>query len=390
MAPSPSPSPSAVPSSERPLRQHAPAAAARSQRIDWRTVFMMLPTRRFTAEELQRAVPGPMSRSVKLSIAVNLAAPTLVLMLAFGRDGPWRVPMAMVGFVVLLAWIGQRAWADPSSPAVRTGYWLMPLLAGGVAGWLFKDTEVPRQAMVAMAMMMLIGSLGLWFVIVHRHQYVQMRLAELDERERAVEMARRLAAAQLEPHFLFNTLASLQHWVATRDERAAPLLEALTGYLRATLPMFARPTLALGDEAEAVRRYLQVMQARLGERLRWQVRVEPPLQALPVPPGLLLTLVENAIEHGIEPQIAGGEVRLQAAWQDGEAVITVEDSGAGFATGAQEGLGLTNARERLALTHGASARLTMARAASGGCRAELRLPLPSTLSPAPGPQARTP
>ncbi|MBI5718166.1 MAG: histidine kinase [Burkholderiales bacterium] len=357
----------------------APGPAA-GRRIDWSTVFMLLPSRRFTAEELRRAIPGPMSPSVKVSIAFNLAVPALALLIAFGRDAPWVVPATMLAFVALLAWIGLRAWADPSSSVPRTGYWMLPLLSGLVGGWLLKGPEVTRAAAVAIAMMMVIGSLGLWFVIVHRHQYVQMRLAELAERERAVEMARRLAAAQLEPHFLFNTLASLQHWVATRDERAAPLLEALTGYLRATLPMFALPTLALADEAEAVRRYLQVMQARLGARLAWRVEIDPRLQALAVPPGLLLTLVENAVEHGIEPQIGGGEVSLRAAVQEGgeraEAVVAVEDSGAGPAADAHEGLGLTNARERLAFTHGTAARLTIARSPAGGCRAELRLPMP--------------
>jgi hypothetical protein len=351
----------------------SPVAAAAG--IDWRTVFMLLPQRRFTTEELRRAIPGPMSRSVKLSIAFNLAVPTAALMLAFGKEGPWIVPVAMLVFVALFAWVGLRAWADPSAPAARRGYWIVPLSSGFFAGWLVKAGELPRTGTVALAMLALIGSLGLWFIIVHRHQYVQMRLAELAERERAVEMARRLAAAQLEPHFLFNTLASLQHWVSTGDPRAAPLLEALTGYLRATLPMFARPTLALADEAEAVRRYLQVMQARLGERLAWEVQIDPALHTLPVPPGLLLTLIENAVEHGIEPQIGGGTVQLRAGVQGTEAVLVVEDTGAGLRGDAREGLGLTNARERLALTHGPAARLAIDRAPAGGCRAELHLPL---------------
>lgn len=337
---------------------------------------MLLPRRRFTADELQRAIPGPMSPSVRLSVALNLAVPTLVLAAVFGRDGTWLVPAAILGFVGVLAWLGARAWADPSSAVARHGYWLLPAAAGLVAGALLRTDEVPRPAAVAVVMLMVIGSLGLWFVVLHRHQYVVMRLAELAERERAVEMARRLAAAQLEPHFLFNTLASAQHWVATRDERAAPLLEALTGYLRATLPMFARPTLPLADEAEAVRRYLQVMQARLGTRLTWRIDIDPQLAALPLPPGVLLTLVENAVEHGVEPLLAGGEVRMSAARQGGEAVLCVQDNGTGVAAEPRDGIGLTNIRERLALTQGPAARLTVAAAAGGGCRAELRLPLP--------------
>jgi signal transduction histidine kinase len=349
------------------------AAARFIRSIDWRTVFMLPPSRRFTPAELARALPEPMSPSVKISVLLNMALPAVALVVAFGRQGPWPVPAAMLAFLLLLAWLGLRAWADPSAPLARHGCWLLPLAAGAVAGWLLASRSVPRQATAALAIEIVIGSFGLWFAVVHRHQYVQMRLAELDERERAVEMARRLAAAQLEPHFLFNTLASLQHWVSTRDERAAPLLEALTGYLRATLPMFARPTLPLADEAEAVRRYLRVMQARLGARLAWRIDIDPALADLPLPPGLVLTLVENAVEHGIEPQLAGGELALEARREGDEAVLVVHDNGPGPPDDAREGLGLANSRQRLALTHGEGARLVIGRGPAGGCRAELRV-----------------
>jgi LytS/YehU family sensor histidine kinase len=105
-------------------------------------------------------------------------------------------------------------------------------------------------------------SLGWWFLTLYRAHQIEGRLRELAERERAVALAGQLMAAQIQPHFLFNSLASLQHWVQTQDPRAAPMLEALTGFLRATLPLFNRPSLTLGEELQAVRSYLQVMQAR--------------------------------------------------------------------------------------------------------------------------------
>jgi signal transduction histidine kinase len=352
----------------------AQAAPRAGERIDWRTVLMLCPSRRFTPAELALAIPRPLNRSVLVSVIVNLALPTLALALAFGRDNPWYVTAFLLGFVGALAVLGLMAWADPGSRASRHAYWALPVLAGLVAAWLLRDGEVTKSAVVAMTMLMVIGSLGLWFTIVHRHQYVSMRLAELAERERAVEMARRLAAAQLEPHFLFNTLASLQHWIETGDARAAPLLASLTAYLRATLPMFARATQPLAQEVLAVRRYLEVMAARLGSRLAWSIEIAPEVEALSLPPGLLLTLVENAVQHGIEPRIGGGRVRLRAFTEGAQAVIEVVDDGAGLASGSAEGIGLTNSRERLALTLGPAARLSLTAAHPQGCRAELRVP----------------
>jgi LytS/YehU family sensor histidine kinase len=216
-------------------------------------------------------------------------------------------------------------------------------------------------------------TLTLWFLVVWRSQQIAGRLAELAERERAVEMARRLAAAQLEPHFLFNTLASLQYWVATGDARAAPMLDALVGYLRATLPMFRSPQHALADELAAVRGYLGVMAARFGPRLAWQVDVPDALLAQPLPPGLLLTLVENAVEHGVEPKIAGGRVELRARRVAGFVEIDVVDDGAGPPPDMVDGVGLANCRERLAMTSGPGATLDIAPRDGGGCIARVRL-----------------
>jgi signal transduction histidine kinase len=356
-----------------PLRP-ALAHAARGEGIDWRTVLMLPPRRRFTAEELRRAVPERMSPTLKLSVLLNVALPVGLLLVVFGSRNPLHYSLAIVLVIGVIVAAGLVAWRDPTGRVARIAPWLVPLAAGAWVGWLARSELIDRVGISAMAVLVAMASLGLWLVIVHRYQYVEMRLAELAERERAVEMARRLAAAQLEPHFLFNTLASLQHWVQTGDERAAPLLHALTGYLRATLPMFARPTLPLRDELEAVRRYLEVMQARLGARLSFDIEVTPELETLQVPPGLLLTLAENAVEHGVEPQIVGGAVRIEGHADGPMAVIEVIDDGPGIAPGRTEGIGLANSRQRLALTHGPAARLTVANGEGGGCRATLRLP----------------
>jgi signal transduction histidine kinase len=344
--------------------------------VDWRVVFMLFPRRRFTAEELQRAVPRAPNPTLAATVVFNLLIVAgFALLFGRGPGVPWWYPLPLLGGTAALLAAGWQAWNDPSSRVARMLYWLVPLAAGlllglGRAGGLALD----KPAAMALWMLMLMGTLGLWFVVVHRHHYIELRLRELDERAKSVEMAQRLASAQLEPHFLFNTLASVQHWVQTQDPRAATLLQALTGYLRATLPMFTRALHPLADELEATTRYLQVMQARLGARLAYEVDVPPALHGTLLPPGLLLTLAENAVEHGIEPRLAGGRVRIGARREADGVLVEVADDGPGPAPDSAEGVGLANARERLTLTLGPAARLQLGTGADGGCIATLHLP----------------
>ena len=154
------------------------------------------------------------------------------------------------------------------------------------------------------------------------------------------------------------------------DARAAPLLRDFTAYLRATLPMFERELQPLADEMEMVRRYLAIMQARLGSRLAFRLDMPADVDS-ELPPGIVLTLVENAIAHGIEPQLRGGHVEVAGRRDAGRTVITVRDDGPGLAPGWAEGVGLSNTRRRL-LAALPNASLTLTDAAPG-CVATLTL-----------------
>ncbi|MDQ2780648.1 MAG: histidine kinase [Pseudomonadota bacterium] len=219
---------------------------------------------------------------------------------------------------------------------------------------------------------------GLWFLVIWRSSQIEGRLRGQAESARSIEMARRLATAQIEPHFLFSTWASAQHWVQTGHARAAPLLAALTGYLRATLPLFQHAELPAADELLAVQRYLEVMQARMGERLRWQIDVSDDARRARLPPGLLLTLVENAVVHGVEPKLVGGHVALRGRVEGSRVTFRVDDDGARLPAELKDGIGLANIRERLALAHGGNAGLTLQARADGGCRPQLQLPWTTT------------
>lgn len=346
-------------------------------KLDWRIVFMGLPRRQFTAAELQRAIPEPPGLSMRVAVVLNLAVLIGVFILAFRSTRPLVLLGVMLPFAIGLAFALQGAWRDPSRSWVRHAYHFGPIVLALALTALARPLALDREAVFAIAAVAVAGLLVLWFAIVYRHNHVELRLRELGERDRAVAMARQLAAAQIQPHFLFNSLASLQHWVQTRDDRAAPMLDALTGFLRATLPLFERERLSLGDEALAVQRYLQVMQLRLGERLTYTLDIEPQAAALPVPPGLLLTLVENAIEHGVQPALRGASVAVSAHVERGRVIVEVRDDGAGLDTTAGDGVGLANCRLRLTQAWGDDASVSLHGAVGAGCTARIEFPLPT-------------
>lgn len=199
------------------------------------------------------------------------------------------------------------------------------------------------------------------------------------ERERLEKQASeaRLAVlqTQIEPHFLFNTLANVQALVEDGSPRAPAVLASLIAYLRAAMPRLQGPAATLGDEIDLVRAYLALMQMRMPDRLQFTVDVEPGLLGLPFPPMALLTLVENAVRHGIDPAEAGGRIDVAGRAQaDGSVALWVADSGAGMAPTARAGTGLTNLRQRLEASFGPAARLELDEPEGRGLRATLRWP----------------
>jgi sensor histidine kinase YesM len=133
----------------------------------------------------------------------------------------------------------------------------------------------------------------------------------------------------------------------------------MTAFLRGSTELLGRSEVAVADEAEMARHYLEVMRARLGERLRFAIELADDCGARRLPPGLLITLVENAVEHGIEPNLHGGSVQVRAWRESGAFMLSVSDDGAGLALGWREGVGLANSRERLAHAFGERATLSL-------------------------------
>lgn len=188
----------------------------------------------------------------------------------------------------------------------------------------------------------------------------------------------RLLQAQIEPHFLFNTLASAQQLSQKGAPDAAKLVGHLVRFLRMSIPSMRENRGALKRDFEQVAAYLSIMQTRMGDRLAFAVHADAEVEDFALPPALVMTLVENAIKHGIEPAAAGGRVDLSAARAGESVVISVRDTGVGFTSTASSeiggGLGLSNVAQRLQAIYGADAHVKLTQNTPHGCVAVLTLP----------------
>jgi len=226
-------------------------------------------------------------------------------------------------------------------------------------------------------MLLICGGFVSYFALKHR---------ELEAERRANEAQLKLLQGQIEPHFLFNTLANVVSLMEVDTPRARAMLESFIDYLRSSLGSLRRDGHTLGDELALITAYLEVVSIRMDDRLHYRIDVPEALRQAPLPALTLQPLVENAIVHGLEPKIDGGRVNVSATSQAGQLVVTVQDDGLGLPADGQTsrtararssgtGTACANIRERLLNRHGSAARLDITAAAPHGVRATLTLPL---------------
>ena len=203
--------------------------------------------------------------------------------------------------------------------------------------------------------------------------------AEAESLKRQVAEARMAALqAQVEPHFLFNTLASIDHLIETNPARASVMQKNLITYLRATLHKMREGSTTLGREAELITAYLEILKVRMEDRLGVRIDVPAGLRSAGFPPMMLQSIVENAIKHGLEPCCDAATLSVSAEVSDGMLRVRVADTGVGFdpnnSTTRGTGLGLSNIRERLELLYGARARLEIGAQQPRGTLVTITLP----------------
>jgi len=266
--------------------------------------------------------------------------------------------------------------------AVVVGSVLGTILAGFVKGRDVSEMFTERLAGVAISM-----GLGIGFgcvvvaamILREKHARDAARIAKAEaERHQleknVLESQLQLMQAQVEPHFLFNTLANVQHLVETDAHRASQVLESLIQYLRAALPQMREGATTLGREVDMARAFLEIHRVRMGSRMEFAIEVPEALECRAFPPMMLISLVENAIKHGADPCCECSTITIRAA-EDGERLrVSVSDTGEGVKPTQGVGVGLTNIRERLKALYGTSARLVLEENAPRGVIASIEVP----------------
>lgn len=263
------------------------------------------------------------------------------------------LPAAPLGYLighVLGAWLVGRPPTPTLGGSVATAAWLATVLATALAG------------------------LVLW----GRARIRGEEAARAQAQRLATEAELRLLRAQLEPHMLFNTLANLRELVGEDPRAAQRMLDSLIVFLRGTLAATRSERTTLAEEFGQLRAYLELMAVRMGPRLSWQLHLPAELAAVALPPMLLQPLVENAIKHGLEPQVGPGAIDIAALREGSSVVVSVADTGRGGASqGAASGAGygIHHVRERLRAAYAAQASLVLCPNAPRGTRAIVRLPM---------------
>jgi sensor histidine kinase YesM len=315
------------------------------------------------------------------------------------RDGAkvfaWEYAYLLVFFgTVGVAVIATGNWA-PARTGPRVVALIAAVVAGLAAGIVLADAlmavmypndkgapSLMKQisAILLWSHVVAAGCLGYFFLLREEDAAAALHREEL----RRVELDRELAEArlqvmqaQVEPHFLFNTLANVRRLFQTDPSAARTMLLHLSRYLSAMLPRMRSAQSTLEHELALALAYLQVQKIRMGARLAIRVDVPDALGAAPFPPMMLVTLVENAIRHGLNPQPHGGEVSIIARAADGRLRVQVGDTGRGLSESSGPGVGLANIRARLTTLYEGHARLLLAQNPDGGVTATIELPLPA-------------
>jgi two-component sensor histidine kinase len=290
-------------------------------------------------ERWPRRLPAWLARWVLQVLGVALAIPLTTLLLYVGLTKAGAPPF----------------WQDQER---LSGFLMLTVTGVLIAPWTALAALVRQKDALA------------------RHQALAFELERSELEREALDARLHLLQRQVAPHFLFNTLANVQALIDIGSPKAADLMRSLIAYLRAAVPRLHEPTTTLGEELALVRAYLELMYMRMPDRLQYAIETDASLHAVRCPTLTLLTLVENAVKHGIDPAEDGGRIVIRI-WRDaGRCRLRVEDSGAGLGASAHGlGTGLSTLRDRLALSFGAGAELQVAAHLPHGTRADIGFPL---------------
>lgn len=301
----------------------------------------------------------------------------LMCVLAFGF---WeRFPRRLPRWIA--RWVVQVVAVALTVPPTMVALYILTGPEVGPALWQDKPRLQSLFIMIVLGLLIgpwvALGALVRQREAMARHQALSFALERSELERRATDARLALMQAQVQPHFLFNTLANVRALVETGSPQALPVLDSLIAYLRAAVPRLNASMGTLADEMGLVRAYLDIMAMRMPDRLSFRINLAPGTDALPCPPMAVLTLVENAVRHGIDPAEDGGAIEITAEMRGDILYVTVSDSGLGLGASSTGGLGtgLSTLRQRLALCFGPAATLSLTERAGGGVVATLSWPV---------------
>lgn len=209
---------------------------------------------------------------------------------------------------------------------------------------------------------------------VSEEEIQQERIKRLSIEKEALETNLRLLQAQIEPHFLFNTLSNVLSLIDTDPTNGKSMLVDLIHYLRTSLSRTFPDPITLDQEIDMIKAYLNIQKIRMGERLHFKIELSDAVRKYPFPPMLLQPLVENAVKHGLEPKMEGGAIMIKVGEEDEVIRIEISDDGQGFSSFNKTGVGIGNVRERIRLLYGEKGRLILEENKPNGVRAIIEVP----------------
>jgi sensor histidine kinase YesM len=336
--------------------------------------FQQLTLRRFVA-------------SLVLNALINAAIAVLLTAIKFGQGFQNNLIVSQcIGFSIYGANMAVIPFFGRTKrPAAQIAIIVAAVLIGAVAGTILGSYAIGMRPSALFGerfpfftQLVLLGILFgvlVSYVFVSLERFNEERLSRLEAEKAAMETELRLVQSQMEPHFLFNTLANVRSLIDTDPRRAGDMLETFVAFLRTSLRTGRERTVPLSQELDVVKSYLDLFTMRMGARLRYKIDLPEELRGVRIPPLLIQPLVENAIKHGLEKSVQGGEVTVAAERADGRIRIRVADSGVGIReTAGGSGIGLENVRRRLAIMYGDAGRLMIDENSPSGVKVVIELP----------------
>jgi len=337
--------------------------------------------------EFQQLTLKRFAVSLVLNALINTAIAVLLSAIKFGQGFQNNLIISQcIGFSIYGANMAViPLFGRTKRPAAQVAIIVAAVLVGAIVGTILGSAAIGMRPSALFGerfpfftQLVLLGILFgvlVSYVFVSLERISEERLQRIEMEKAAMEAELRLVQSQMEPHFLFNTLANVRSLIDTDPRKAGEMLETFVAFLRTSLRTGRERTVALSQELDVVKSFLDLFAMRMGERLRYHIDLPDALRGVRVPPLLVQPLVENAIKHGLEKSVEGGEVVIAVERADGKIRIIVADSGIGIGeTAGGSGIGLENVRRRLAIMYGDAGRLVIEQNDPSGVKAMIEIP----------------